>query len=96
MRATYHCGDQQLYRLGEGNCHLGNRAKVYDAELHAIQEAVTFLITTTTPRASAIICVDNHAALDTLQFNKHNHKYACWALETIGDLSQLGWEISTT
>ena len=95
MRATYHCGDQQLYRLGEGNCHLGNRAEVYDAELHAIQEVVTFLLTTTTRRASAIICVDNQTALDTLQFNKHNHEYARRALETISDLSQLGWEIST-
>jgi len=45
--ATFHCSDQQLYRLGEGSCHLGNRAEVYDAELHAIQEAVTSLLTTT-------------------------------------------------
>jgi len=47
--ATFHCGDQQLYRLGEGSCHLGNRAEVYDAKLHAIQEAVTSLLTTTAP-----------------------------------------------
>ena len=42
--ATFHCGDQQLYRLGEGSCHLGNRAEVYDAKLHTIQEAVTSLL----------------------------------------------------
>jgi len=40
--------------------------------------------------------VDNRAALDTLQFNKHNQEYACRALETISDLRTLGWEISTT
>jgi len=47
--ATFHCSDQQLYQLGEGSCHLGNRAEVYDTELHAIQEAVTSLLTTTAP-----------------------------------------------
>jgi len=40
--------------------------------------------------------VDNRAALETLQFNKHNHEYTRRALETIRDLSLLGWEISTT
>jgi len=94
--ATFHCGDQQLYWLGEGCCHLGNRAEVYDAKLHAIQEAVTSLLTTTAPRATAIICVDSWTALETLQFNKHNHKYVRRTLETISDLSLLGWEISTT
>jgi len=50
----------------------------------------------TAPRATAIIFVDNRAAPETLQFNKHNHEYAHWALETIRDLSLLGWEIITT
>jgi hypothetical protein len=34
--AIYHCGDRQLHRLSEERCHLGNRAEVYDAELHAV------------------------------------------------------------
>jgi ribonuclease HI len=45
--AIFHHGDQQLHRLTEGQCHLGNRAEVFDAELHAVQEAVTTLLTTT-------------------------------------------------
>jgi ribonuclease HI len=49
--ATYHTGNQQLYRLSEGQCHLGARAEVYDAELHAIQEATYTLLTTTAQRA---------------------------------------------
>jgi len=60
---TFHCGDQQLYRLGEGSCHLGNWIEVYGAKLHAIPEAVTSPLTITAPRASAIICVDNRIAL---------------------------------
>jgi len=32
----YYGGDQQLHRFTEDRCHLGNRAEVFDAELHAI------------------------------------------------------------
>jgi len=74
--AIYHCGDQQLYRLTDGSCHLGDRAEVYDAELHAVQEATAILITTTIPRSTIFICIDNKAMIDTLQFNKYNHEYA--------------------
>jgi len=94
--ATFHCSDQQLYRLGQGSCHQGNWAEVYDAELHVIQEAVTSLLTTTALRATAIIFVDNRMALKILQFNKHNYEYTRRVLEMISDLSLLGWKIFTT
>jgi len=94
--AIYHCGDQHLYRLGEGSCHLGSQAKVYDAELHVVQEAVSTLLTTTAPRGTVIICIDNQAAMATLNFNKHNHEYARRALDSIEDLRTLGWQISIT
>jgi len=94
--AIYHCGDQHLYRLDEGSCHLGSRAEVYDAELHAVQEAVATLLTTTAPRGTVIICSDNQAAMATLNFNKHNYKYARWALDSIEDLRTLGWQVSIT
>ena len=74
--AIYHCGDQQLYRLTDGSCHLGDRAEVYTAELHAVQEATAILITTMIPRSTIFICIDNNAMIDTLQFNKYNHEYA--------------------
>ena len=57
--AIYHCRDQHLYRLDEGSCHLSSRAEVYDAELHTIQEAASTLLTTTAPRGTVIICIDN-------------------------------------
>jgi len=63
---TFHWSDQQLYQHREGSCHLGNQVEMYDTELHAIQEAVTSLLTTTTPWATAIICMDNRVALQTL------------------------------
>jgi ribonuclease HI len=93
--AIYHCRNQQLYQLTEGRCHLGRRAEVYDAELHAVQEAVTTLLTTTIPRSAVFICIDNQAAIDTLQHNESNHEFARRALEVIARLQLLGWQIST-
>jgi len=93
--AICHCGDQQLYRLTDGSCHLGDRAEVYDAELHAIQEATAILLTTTIPRSTIFICIDNKATIDTLQFNKYNHEYARRTLQTIETLQLLGWRIHT-
>jgi len=93
--AVYHCGDQQLHRLTSGNCHLGCRAEVFDAELHAVQEAVSTLLTTTRPRSTVFICIDNQAAIDTLHFNKHNHEYARRTQEIIGKFQLLGWRIIT-
>jgi ribonuclease HI len=93
--AIYRSRNQQLYLQTEGYCHLGTRAEVYDAELHAVQEAVTILLTTTAPRASVFICIDNQAAADTLQFNESNHEYARRTLEIIHNLQCLGWHVST-
>ena len=69
---------------------------MYDAELHAVQEAVSTLLTTTAPQGTVIICIDNQAAMATLNFNKHNHENARRALDSIEDLCTLGWQISIT
>jgi hypothetical protein len=76
--------------LLDGHCHLGNRAEVYDAELHAVQEAVTEVLIITAPRSSVFICIDYQAAADTLRLNESNHEYARRALETIDTLQHLG------
>jgi len=91
----FNIGNQQLFRIKEGSCYLGNRAEVYDAELHAVQEAINLLFTFTTPRSRVFICIDNQAATDTLQFNQHNHEYARRTLESMAQLRLLGWDIST-
>jgi hypothetical protein len=93
--AIYHCGDQQLHRLTSGSCHLGHQAEVYDTELHAVQEAITTLLTTTIPRTTVFICIDNRAAIDTLQLNKSNHEYARRTIQIIETLRLLGWSICT-
>jgi len=93
--AVYHCGDQQLHRFTSGKCHLGSRAEVFDTELHAVQEAVSTLLTTTLPRSTVFICIDNQAAIDTLHYNKHNHKYARRTQEIVEKFQLLGCQITT-
>ena len=93
--AIYHCGDQQLHRLTSGSCHLGHQAEVYDAELHAVQEAITTLLTNTMPPTKVFICIDNKATIDTLQLNKSNHEYARRTLQINDTLRLLGWSIYT-
>jgi ribonuclease HI len=85
----------ELLQLSEGHCHLGKRAAVFDAELHAIQEATSSLMTTISPRVEVYICIDNKAAIDTLSFNKSNHEYARRTLTNIKQLRLLGWSIRT-
>jgi ribonuclease HI len=87
--------NSELLQLSKGHCHLGKRAAVFDAELHAVQEATSSLLTTISPRAEVYICIDNKAAIDTLSFNKSNHEYARRALANIEQLQLLGWRIRT-
>jgi ribonuclease HI len=91
----FNIGNQQLFRIKEGSCNLGCRAEVYDTELHAVQEAMAALFTMTIPRSKAFICIDNQAAIDSLQFNRNNHEYTRRALESIAQLRLLSWKIST-
>jgi len=85
----------ELLQLSEGHYHLGKRAAVFDAELHAVQEATSSLLTTISPRVEVYICIDNKAAIDTLSFNKSNHEYARRTLAHIEQLRLLGWRIRT-
>ena len=50
--------------LASGHCFIGRKAEVYDAELHAIQEALLYIVTAGWAPASLLICVDNQAATD--------------------------------
>jgi len=89
------CKNLELIQLSEGHCHLGERVVVFDAELHAVQEATSSLLTTISPDADVYICIDNRAAIDTLSFNKSNHEYTRRALNNIANLHLLGWKIRT-
>lgn len=74
-----------------GNCCLGKKAEVYDAEIHAIQEGLRAV--QGSPR-TILICVDNPSALTTLATNNpENTEYGRKALEAIRELSSAGWAV---
>jgi len=51
----FNIGNQQLFRIKEGSSHLGSQSEVYDAELHAVEEVISALLTTTILRSSIFI-----------------------------------------
>ena len=91
----FNIGNQQLFRIEEGSRNLGSRAEVFDAELHAVQEATSALLSITIPRTTVFICIDNQAAVETREFNRHNHEYARRTLESATQLRLLGWKTNT-
>jgi ribonuclease HI len=91
---AYCVGDRVARKVASGRCHLGSRAEVYDAELHAIQEALTALRDSidTTP-GMAYVCVDNQSALDTLASDASATHFSRAAARVAAELSQTGWKI---
>jgi ribonuclease HI len=90
---TYCVGNGIARRISAGHCHLGTRAEVFDAELHAAQEALVVLQHLDTPVATAYLCVDNQSALDTLHGNASQTQYSRTAAAIATELVQHGWKI---
>jgi ribonuclease HI len=90
---TYCVGNGVARRISASHCHLGTRAEVFDAELHAAQEALTTLQHLDTPVATAYLCVDNQSALDTLHGNASQTQYLRTAADTAAALCGVGWKI---
>jgi ribonuclease HI len=90
---TYCVGNGVARRISAGHCHLGTRAEVFDAELHAAQEALNTLQHLDTPVATAYLCVDNQSALDTLHGNASQTQYSRTSAEIAVELYGIGWKI---
>jgi len=60
--------NQQLHFLSDGCYHLGRRDEVYDAKLHAVQEAATSLLITTASRVMvAVLQATRVSSSDTMR-----------------------------
>jgi len=92
--AIYQPGNKHL-QVSEGYCYLRKRVAVFDTELQAIQEATSWLLTTTLPRTDVYICMDNKATIDTLRLKKYNHEYARWTLTNIAQVHSLRAKVHT-
>jgi hypothetical protein len=83
----YCVGNGVARRISAGHCHLGTRAEVFDAELHATQEALTTLQHLDTPVATAYLCIDNQSALDKLHGNASQTQYLRTAAGTAAGIA---------
>ena len=91
---TMRCGSGwAIYRHGNpepldtGSCSLGKKTEVFDAELHAIQEGLTSIKSKLSQPTHITICVDNQAALTTLnKGNPENWEFARNTLQTMIEL----------
>jgi ribonuclease HI len=74
-----------LVKRKEGYCALGNRMEVFDAELHAVYEALLELSVSNYPPTSVYICIDNSAAIFTL-INNPDRNEAAYLASKIGQI----------
>jgi ribonuclease HI len=82
-------------KIGEGHDYLGVRAEVYDAELHGIKQALSWITTTRPGPLTVYIGIDNQAAIATLSNNHNNHQYARETLTRAHTATQAGWSFKT-
>jgi hypothetical protein len=64
------CSKYSREFLHDESCFLGNEMGVYDAELHALHEALNELTRLDTKSKSARICIDNKVPIYALVDNK--------------------------
>jgi ribonuclease HI len=92
-----------IYRTVEGReelvtagcCHLGEKAEVVDAELHAVHEGLLALKEMEVSTSKTYVCIDNTSAILSLGNNHQNAQYARQSLATAEELSGKGWELLT-
>jgi hypothetical protein len=66
--------------------------EVYDAELHAVHEALISLSKINTLSGKTYIYIDNSAAIFSLEQNIHNCEPERQAILTAHNLCQIGWD----
>src|SRR5207237_3795687 len=89
--AIYCVGGGQQRLVVKGSCYLGDRAEVFDAELHAVHESLLALGEINKPPGRTYLCIDNTAAIDTLSSNSRNSMYARHTLECAATMVGAGW-----
>jgi hypothetical protein len=73
-----------------GTCYLGMSTEVIDNEIHAVNEALKFILTIDPPPKRIIICIDNMATASLLQQNSLHLEYVHAAQLKAIDLTVTG------
>lgn len=92
---AYQATGHELEKLFEGSCYLGQRMEVFDAELHAVAEALQGLTIRLEHPRPIYICIDNTSAILSLQHNPDNIEAASVASAAASKLVLNGSLVTT-
>jgi hypothetical protein len=64
----------EIFEIAAASCFLGYEAEVFDAKLHVTHEGLLYLDASDLVPQDLFICIDNSAAITTLQENLNLHE----------------------
>jgi ribonuclease HI len=80
--------------IASNYCHLGTKAEVFDAELHAVHEGLLYTSNSDLKPCRLILCINNSAAIHTLADNLSNSEPARLAICLAAQLITKCWTSS--
>jgi ribonuclease HI len=84
-----------LNTIVNGPCNLGLRSEVFDAELHASYESLTYLISSSLKPSQIYVCIDSKSTIDILKHNPRGIEGANRSQNAAQILRINGWLINT-
>jgi ribonuclease HI len=91
----YRVTSDGLRKIFENNCHLGYRMEVFDAELHAVHEALLVVAQLGFIPGPIHVCIDNQAVTQVLSNNPDKIEGSYRVCTEAHSLTQMGWKIFT-
>jgi ribonuclease HI len=85
-------GIQEQHRY---SCHLGKEIEVYNAELHAVEEALLDAMTMAGAPTTIFLCIDSQAAIESLADNVTNSEPCRKATQHTTKLLEIGMKTET-
>jgi ribonuclease HI len=84
-----------LNTIVNGSCNLGLRSEVFDAELHAVYESLTYLISSSLKPNQIHVCIDSKSTIDILKHNPRRIEGENRSQNAAQILRTNGWLINT-
>jgi ribonuclease HI len=84
-----------LNTILNSSCNLGLRSEVFDVELHAVYEGLTYLISSSLKPSQIYVCIDSKSIIDILKHNLCGIEGANKSQNAAQILRTNGWLINT-
>jgi ribonuclease HI len=84
-----------LNTIVNGSCNLGLRSEVFHAELHAVYESLTYIISSSLKPSQIYVCIDSKSTIDILKHNPRGIEGENRSQNAARILRTNGWLINT-